>query len=187
MTGIDNNADLQELREQYKLIGEKLDDDNMHGAIVKSGYISMRMMRNNSKMGKQYKKEIILSMMFIPFAFLGIILELPWWFILIVGILVGLKLVLDLKAYRMVRDRKKLLGSSMYEACKSLAESKKWRIKSYKILALPVLALILSGIYIGGISFAIAIIFALIGIFVRERRRMKELNRILELIEKMKW
>ncbi len=191
MSQIDDINDLQELKEQYKLIEEKLDT---LGNAVRDDLILRRAMRTVSKIRNQHKREIAGSMFFIPVVFMFAILEFPWWYLVAIILFAGMHFLLNMKGYNMF-DSDRLLASSMSDASESLIKNRKWRIKSYKIMVVPTIVFVLLTIYVAGngefligssLGAAIIMLAGLIGGAIREWRKMKQLNHALERIEEIR-
>ena len=189
-------TELQELRKQFNLIDEKLDKQR----IINEEILRESMTSKLSRVEKWYQNRFRTSAIAAPIAGVVFLTQFadkgfPYWGFCLLIIATGiLEVILNRRAYKAL-DIGNLPSMSMTEATEHVASHKLLRMIANRILALPLLALIVWTILIAS-DFTwnlpvIAITIFAMGISVawgitQQRANKKRLDEVLQQIEMLK-
>ena len=196
MTHATDLTELQQLREQFNLIDEKLEKQR----IVNEEILHASMQHKLSRVEQWYRNRFSTSALAAPIVGVVFLTQFadrgfPYWGFCLLIIATGiLEVILNSRAYKAL-DLANLPSMSMTEATGHIARHKQLRMMANRILALPLLALIVWTILIAS-DFAwnlpvIAItVFAMgIGIalgITQQRKNKKRLDEVLNQIRTLR-
>ena len=189
-------TELQELRKQFNLIDEKLDKQR----IINEELLRESMTSKLSRVEKWYQNRFRTSAIAAPIAGVVFLTQFadqgfPYWGFCLLIIATGiLEVILNRRAYKAL-DARHLPSMSMTEATEHVARHKQLRTEANRILALPLIALIVWTILIAS-DFAwnlqvIAITVFAMGFTIalgitQQRANKKRLDEVLQQIEKLR-
>ena len=196
MTHTTDLTELLQLREQFKLIDEKLEKQR----IINEEILNASMAKNLSLVEQWYRNRFSTSLLAAPIVGVVFLTQyadkgFPYWGFCLLILLTGvLEVILNRRAYQAL-DLSSLPSMSMAEATEHVARHKKQRIVANRILALPLLVLIVWTILIAS-DFAwnlpvIAITVFAMGIaialgFTQQRKNKKHLDEVLTQIKMLR-
>lgn len=132
-----NLSELQEFKEQFRLINGKLEKQR----IVNEAILAESMNRNLSLLERSYRNRFSIPLIAAPVLTVVLSgLHYPWAFILLMDTIALLQLFLDWKSYKAL-DLKNLFSASLLEAGRRVALYKHHRAQAGRILSLPGIAL----------------------------------------------
>lgn len=189
-------AEFQELKHQFGLLNEKLEKQR----IVNEEIIKESMKKNLSSIERWYQRKFFLNS--IPAIVLSIVFFIQfmekgfghWGFCLLILVLGMAELYLDWKAYRTL-DIKNFPNLSMTQATENVAKHKQFRSMINKIIALPLIAMIVWSILIAcnyTLNIPIlAITLFMVGVAISwglhlAKENRKRLEAVLEQIRKLR-
>ena len=191
-----DSAELQELKAQFTLLDHKLDKQR----IINEGILKDSMTRKLSRVEQWYQSRFRTSAIAAPIAGFIFLMQFIdrgfhyWGFCLLIIATGILEVVLNKRAYKAL-DAANLPSMSMTEATEHVASHKRLRMIANRILALPLVALIVWTILIASdftwnLSVIAITIFAM-GICVawgitQQRANKKRLDEVLQQIETLK-
>ena len=189
-------TELQELREQFNLIDEKLEKQ----CIINEEILHDSMASKLSRVEQWYRNRFSTSALAAPIVGVVFLTQyadrgFPYWGFCLLIILTGiLEVILNRRAYK-VLDLGNLPSMSMTEATEHIARHKQLRMMANRILALPLIALIVWTILIAS-DFAwnlqvIAITVFAMGFTValgitQQRANKKRLDEVLRQIKTLR-
>lgn len=188
--------EFKELKHQFGLLNKKLEKQR----IVNEEMIKESMKKNLSHIERWYQRKFLLNS--IPAIVLSIVFFIQfiekgfghWGYCLLIFVLGMLELYLDWKAYRTL-DIQKLPNLSMTEATENVAKHKQFRSMINKIIALPLMVMIVWTIiiacnYTWNLPILASIVFIMgIGIswgVYQMKQNRKRLETVLEQIRKLR-
>ena len=196
MTHTTDLTELQQLREQFNLIDEKLEKQR----IINEEILNVSMQHKLSRVEQWYRNRFSTSALAAPIVGVVFLTQFadkgfPYWGFCLLIIATGiLEIILNSRAYKAL-DLANLPSMSMTEATEHIARHKQLRMVANRILALPLIALIVWTILIAS-DFAwnlpvIAItVFAMgIGIalgITQQRANKKRLDEVLNQIKTLR-
>ena len=196
MTHTTDLTELQQLREQFNLIDEKLEKQR----IINEEILNVSMQHKLSHIEQWYRRRFSTSALAAPIVGVVFLTQFadkgfPYWGFCLLIIATGiLEIILNSRAYKAL-DLANLPSMSMTEATEHIARHKQLRMMANRILALPLIALIVWTILIAS-DFAwnlpvIAItVFAMgIGIalgITQQRANKKRLDEVLNQIKTLR-
>lgn len=126
----DNLNELQELRQQFNLLSEKLEKQT----IVNETIIKEAMLRKLSYIEKWYRMKFITFYLVVPIgSIIFISQKLHWGFIVLFLVLATIEFFLNNKSYRILNP-KELPNLSVTEASENIIKHKHWRKLTNKII-----------------------------------------------------
>lgn len=194
--GIIDFAELQELKHQFGLLNEKLEKQR----IVNEEIIKESMKEKLSYIEKWYQYRLRVCGIagpMVSFIFMARYINEGfghWGFYILILALSLLELYLDRKSYRAL-DIQNLPNLSMTQATENVAKHKQFRSMTNKVLALPLIVLIVWTILIASNYtwnlLVIAITIFMMGISIswglyQMRKNQKRLEAVLEQIKKLR-
>ena len=189
-------AELQELKNQFNLLNEKLEKQR----IINEEMIQESMKEKLSYIEKWYQYRFCVSMIAAPIAsilFMARYIDAGfshWGFSLLILIIGLLEFFFNRKAYHAL-DIKNLPNMNMTQATENVIKHKQYRAMTFKILLLPIIALIVWTIVIAsGYTWNIKIISLttfLMGLSIswgisQTTKTQKRLEAVLEQIKKLR-
>lgn len=196
MTHTTDLAELQQLREQFNLIDEKLEKQR----IINEEILKDSMTRKLSRVEQWYQNRFRTSAIAAPIAGLIFLVQFAdngfhyWGFCLLIIATGILEVILNRRAYKAL-DSANLPSMSMAEATEHVARHKHLRMMANRILALPLLALIVWTILVAS-SFTwnftviavtvFAMGFAICLGITQQRANKKRLDEVLHQIKRLR-
>lgn len=190
-----NSSDLQEIKEQFKLINNKLNKQS----IINEEILHTSMTRKLSHIEKWYRLRFLtmLATPIISIVFLAQFYNngfVYWGFFLLIIMIGLLEFFLYRKAYRIL-DIKNLSALSMTQATENIAKHKHLQTLANKILALPMVLLVIWTVLIAtrftwNLPIIALTVFTL-GISIalglhRLKKNRERLDEVLEQIKKLR-
>ena len=190
-------TELQELRKQFNLIDEKLDKQR----IINEEILRESMTSKLSRVEQWYQNRFRTSAIAAPIAGFIFLIQFidkgfPYWgFCLLIVVTSILEIGFNRRAYKAL-DAANLPSMSMTEATKCVAQHKQLRMIANRILALPLLALIVWTILIASdftwklpvISITVFAMGAAIALGIAQQRaNKKRLDEVLQQIERLRY
>lgn len=190
-----NSSDLQEIKEQFKLINNKLNKQS----IINEEILHTSMTRKLSHIDKWYRLRFLtmLATPIISIVFLAQFYNngfVYWGFFLLIIMIGLLEFFLYRKAYRIL-DIKNLSALSMTQATENIAKHKHLQTLANKILALPMVLLVIWTVLIAtrftwNLPIIALTVFTL-GISIalglhRLKKNRERLDEVLEQIKKLR-
>ena len=191
-----DSAELQELKAQFTLLDQKLDQQR----IINEEILKDSMNRKLSRVEQWYKNRFRTSAISAPIVGIIFLIQFidkgfPYWGFCLLIIATGvLEVVLNKQAYKAL-DVANLPSASMTEATERVARHKHLRMVANRILALPLMALIVWTILIASdftwnLSVIAITVFAMgaaiaLGV-TQQRANKKRLDEVLQQIEMLK-
>lgn len=182
--------ELSELKSNYALLNDKLQKQE----IVKKECVDNLLKTKISALGRYFHNRFALSMICMPIlAIVFISQNFHPGFIALIIFTGLLQLLLDYRSYKLL-DPENLPGLSMVDASEKIIEYKKNNIRNYKIIALPLLLLIVWTVLVAsnyGVNLPLLVLSAfcmLLGLLIgvrREKQHRKNLEDALNKIEQL--
>lgn len=191
MTQVVDMVELQELKDQFNLINEKLEKQ----IVINETLIKESMRRKISYVEKNHKWYFIVAALMTP-GMLAILLlyKAHWAFVTLVLVALGIEILLHYKGYRMLNP-KELMVMGLVDAVERVSRFKKFFNIVTWVMFIP--ALIIFIMFIGMMTdytfhygtvvyYGVFVLAALIWEFTRQRKMYSRLDEVLKQIKELR-
>lgn len=191
MTQVVDMVELQELKDQFNLINEKLEKQ----IVINETLIKESMRRKISYVEKNHKWYFIVAALMTP-GMLAILLlyKAHWAFVTLVLVALGIEILLHYKGYRMLNP-KELMVMGLVDAVERVSRFKKFFNIVTWVMFIP--ALIIFIMFIGMMTdytfhygtvvyYGVFVLAALIWEFTRQRKMYSRLDEVLKQIRELR-
>ncbi len=188
MTQNTDNFDFQELRDQYRLLEERLDRQGE----VDDELISEAVNKKLAAVNKNHKINLWYNLIITLLASLMLLICIRWQLAIPLAVAGLLGFYRQRKQYQMM-DFDKWCGLSMADAREKVAEFKKASIRLNMLVYIPLVLLLVFGLYYLDLSrgeqiwaVALVIILGFVASFISTQRSTLEVNDILSDVEEIR-